>query len=403
MNFPWLRTLNLHKKRTFLRADLNIPIKNGIILQDFKLESILPSINFISKNEGKIILGTHIGRPDAKNRANLIEKDYSTQTLIPWFQNRGYEIEFEPDLILAEKKSLQKTKSILLLENLRFFSGEKDPNLQFANLLANLSDLYVNDAFGNIHRSDTSMTLLAQQFSQSKRGLGFLIEKELENLEKIRLNKSDDFIIVLGGIKIKDKIGMLENFITDSTNKKKAKALIVGGGIALAFLKAQGFCIGTLEIDNQSVELAKRILQLVKENNVKIILPIDQIVQNSKTNSVDIDKIPSDVKCIDIGPKTINLFSQEIKKSKVIFANGPMGIYDIQEGQEGTKKILQAIADANAFSVIGGGETSAAAYLFNLQNKFTFVSTGGGATLKFLGCKNPAQDMPALQAIIDEK
>jgi phosphoglycerate kinase len=397
MTFPYLDTLKLQKNRIFLRADLNVPIKNEKIVQDFKLESVIPSINYILKNNGKIILGTHIGRPDPSNRADLLNKDLSTQILIPWFLNRGYKIDYEPDLMLAEKKSLQKTDTLLLLENLRFFSGEKSPNLTFAKLLANLADLYVNDAFGNIHRADTSMTLLAQQFASSKRALGLLMEKEIENLEKIRLNRSEAFVIVLGGIKIKDKIEMLENFIT---NSNKPKALIIGGGIALAFLKAKDLCTGTLEIDEQSQALAKKISQLANENSIKTVFPVDQVILNSKTEIVDINKIPEIARCIDIGPKTVDLFAQEIKKAKVIFANGPMGIYDTQEGQEGTKKILQTIADAQAFSVVGGGDTTAAAYLFGLQEKFGFLSTGGGATLKFLGCKNPAQEMPVLKALM---
>lgn len=356
MNFKWLKTLNLNKKRVFLRADLNIPLKNEKILQDFKLEAILPTINFILKNEGKIILATHIGRPEPGNKSDWLEKSLSTQILIPWFKNRGYNIDYEADLIMAGKKSHQNYGSILLLENLRYFAGEREINLKFANLLADTADLYVNDAFGNIHRNDTSTTLLAKLFSPTKRSFGLLIEKELKNLDKIRLNKSNNFVIVLGGIKIKDKISMLENLMTNS-DKQKARALIIGGGIALAFLKAKGFCIGNIELDEQTLGMAKKILLNAQENGVEIILPIDQVIKdsgvnNSGVNIVDIEKIPTSAKCIDIGPKTISLFTQEIKNANVIFTNGTMGIYDKQEGEEGTKKILQAIASADRKSVV---------------------------------------------------
>ena len=419
MNFDWMSTLNLNKKRVFLRADLNIPIKNDQILQDFKLESILPTIDFILKNEGKIVLATHIGRPEPGNKSDLLEKSLSTQILIPWFKNRGYDIDYESDLLMDERKSHQKQNSILLLENLRFFVGERENSLKFAELLAATADLYVNDAFGNIHRTDTSTTLLAKQFSPTKRSFGLLVEKELKNLDKIRLNKSDDFIVVLGGIKIKDKIAMLENLMTN-TDKQKARAFIIGGGIALAFLKAKGLNVGSIELDEQTLGTAKKILHDAQENGVEIILPIDQVIEGSRVidsrvvdsrvedskvedlvEVVDVEKIPTSAKCIDIGPKTIKLFSQEIKKAKVIFTNGTMGIYDTQGGEVGTRSILQAIADSDALTVVGGGDATAATCIFGLQNKMDFLSTGGGATLKYLGCKHPEQEMPGLQAMLD--
>ncbi|MFA6534740.1 MAG: phosphoglycerate kinase [Candidatus Babeliales bacterium] len=416
MNFKWLKTLNLNKKRIFLRADLNISLKNDQILQDFKLEAILPTIDFILKNEGKIVLATHIGRPEPGNKSDLLEKSLSTKILIPWFKNRGYNIDYEPDLITAERKSHQNSNSILLLENLRYFVGERENSIKFAELLAATADLYVNDAFGNIHRTDTSTTLLAKQFSPTKRSFGLLIEKELKNLDQIRLNKSDNFVVVLGGIKIKDKIKMLENLMTN-TDKQKARAFIIGGGIALAFLKAKGLNVGSIELDEQTLGMAEKILHNAQKNDVEIILPVDQIIKDARVEAsmveasivenagvaeiVDVEKIPTSAKCIDIGPKTIKLFSQEIKKASVIFTNGTMGIYDMQGGEVGTQSILQAIADANALAIVGGGDATAATCIFGLQDKMDFLSTGGGATLKYLGCKNPEQEMPGLQAMLD--
>ena len=416
MNFKWLKTLNLNKKRIFLRADLNISLKNDQILQDFKLEAILPTIDFILKNEGKIVLATHIGRPEPGNKSDLLEKSLSTKILIPWFKNRGYNIDYEPDLITAERKSHQNSNSILLLENLRYFVGERENSIKFAELLAATADLYVNDAFGNIHRTDTSTTLLAKQFSPTKRSFGLLIEKELKNLDQIRLNKSDNFVVVLGGIKIKDKIKMLENLMTN-TDKQKARAFIIGGGIALAFLKAKGLNVGSIELDEQTLGMAEKILHNAQKNDVEIILPVDQIIKDARVEAsmveasivenagvaeiVDVEKIPTSAKCTDIGPKTIKLFSQEIKKASVIFTNGTMGIYDMQGGEVGTQSILQAIADANALAIVGGGDATAATCIFGLQDKMDFLSTGGGATLKYLGCKNPEQEMPGLQAMLD--
>jgi phosphoglycerate kinase len=401
MVLNWLKSLKLNKKRIFLRVDLNIPL-NISTNHDFKLEAILPTIDFILKNEGKIVLATHIGRPKPGNKADLLE--YSTKILMPWFIDHGYKIDYEPDLIIAVTKSHQKPESILLIENLRFFVGESESSTNFAQLLSNMADLYVNDAFGNIHRSDTSTTLLAQQFAPENRALGLLIEKELTNLEKIRLNKSENFVVLLGGNKIKDKIAMLENFM-QNTDKQKAKAFIIGGAIALAFCKAKGLNVGSIQIDEETLACAKKILNQAQQSGVEVILPLDQVVndkfvKNSKTEIFDIEKIPSSAKCIDIGPKSIKLFSSKINNASVIFANGPMGIYETKEGEIGTKSILQAVADSHAFSVIGGGDLTAAVHMFGLAKKMSFLSTGGGATLKYLGCKDPYQEMPGLKAML---
>lgn len=395
MSISGLKSLNLNKKRVFLRADFNIPCENGQILQDFKLQASKPTIDKILQAGSKIILGTHIGRPDLQEGKNYYEENLSTKILIPWFKKNGYSVTYEIDLMRAIQLSKTNFSDILLLENLRFFSGEKESSLNFAEILASMADIYVNDAFGSLHRNNTSITLLAQQFSRSNRAFGLLVEKEFEMLEKIRQNHSQNFVVVIGGIKLKDKIPMLEHL--------KPKAILLGGGLAMAFLKNQGLQIGNLDIDQPTLDMAEKINQYATSNKIKILLPCDQVTsEDGQIKTVDIENISSESKCIDIGPKTIDLFDREIKKSELIFFNGTMGIYTDPAAQNGTRGVLQSIANSNAFSVVGGGDAVASVCMFNLEEKFNFLSTGGGATLKYLGCTNPEQEMPGIQAMLYE-
>ncbi|MFH1644444.1 MAG: phosphoglycerate kinase [bacterium] len=365
MEIPEIQNLDLKHKRVFLRADLNVPLKNKKISQDFKLQSILPTIDYILKNGGKVILATHIGQPNAKSQTNFFDENLSTKILVPWFKKNGYEIKYEIDLKKAELESKQNFKQILLLENLRFFNGEQEQNLEFAQLLSNLADIYINDAFGVSHRNDASVTLLPQLFDKNHKAFGFLIEKEIKNLTKLKQNPEQPFMLVVGGNKIKDKIPLLKNFI----NQKLAQSILIGGAIAQPFLKKEGI---TNEI-------------LAQKNNAKIVLPTDFI----KIDNED----------VDIGPESIKIFENEIKRAKTIFANGTMGIYEKEESENGTKQILNAIANSDAFTVIGGGDAVAATFMFDLSDKIDFLSTGGGAMLAFLSCEKPFIEMPGLNSI----
>ena len=341
-----IENLNLKNKRVFLRADLNIPIQNKKISQDYKLEKIIPTIDYILKNGGKVILATHLGRPQAAGHTNFFDKDLTTKILVPWFENKGYKIKYEIDLEKAKTLSENRLDEILLLENLRFFNGEKG-NLQererFATILRELADVYVNDAFALAHRDDTSVTLLPQKFEY--KAVGFLVGKEISQLNKIKQNPEQPFVVILGGNKIKTKIPLLESFIKKKSNRPAS--IIIGGAVA------------------KDTTFLKDFLDKAKENDIKILLPVDDLND-------------------DIGPKTIKLFCEEINKAKTIFVNGTMGIYENKESQTGTKEVLQAVANSNAYTVAGGGDCIAAIHMFNLQDKFDFLSTGGGATLAFL-------------------
>ncbi|MBD3272996.1 phosphoglycerate kinase [Candidatus Dependentiae bacterium] len=349
INYSKLKDIDIKNKRVFLRADLNVPLKNKKILQDYKLEKILPTIDYILKNNGKIILATHIGRPDAKGHTNFFDESLTTKILVPWFKKKGYRIRYEIDLEKAKILSKENFDEILLLENLRFFNGEKG-NIQekekFANILKEAADIYVNDSFALAHRDDTSVTLLSKKFKI--KAIGLLVQKEISELNKIKNNPEQPFLVILGGNKLKTKLPLIKNLILKENNKPSC--IIIGGAIA------------------KDMKNENDLLKKAKENNINILLPID----NCKN---------------DIGSKTIELFIQEINKAKTIFINGTMGIYEKEESQKGTKEILNAIANSSVYSVAGGGDCVAAIYMFGLEKEFDFLSTGGGATLAYLAGK----------------
>ena len=344
-----IKNLDLAGKRVFLRADLNVPLQNKKILNSYKLESIKPTIDYIQSHGGKVILATHIGRPNALSRTNFFDENLSTKLLVPWFEQADYEIEYEIDLKQAVKKSRQDFGKILLLENLRFFNGEQQTSIQFAKLLAQCADVYVNDAFGVMHRNDTSVTLLPKQFKPENRARGLLVEKEIETLTKLKTSPTQPFIVVLGGNKIETKMPLLESLLKQP-KESRVRSILIGGAIA------------------KSID--KDFLEKAKKSKVKVLLPEDYLKIN--------DSI------IDIGPKTIERFKKEIAQAKTIFTNGPMGIYEKEEGETGSREILQTIAQSSAYSVVGGGDAVAATFRFGLENKMGFLSTGGGSTLAFL-------------------
>lgn len=367
-----IEKLDLKGKRVFLRADLNIPISDKKILQDYKLEKIIPTIDYIIKNGGKVILATHIGRPKTAEHTNFFDIDLTTKILIPWFKNKGYKIRYEVDLEKAITVSKQNFSEetfnvgeILLLENLRFFNGEKgspQEREKFATILRKTADIYINDAFALSHRDDTSVTLLPQKFEI--KSIGLLTEEEISQLNKIKKDPEQPFVLILGGNKIKTKIPLLKNLIEKENDRPSS--IIIGGAIADVFLDAKDLSKTKYNSDKEEIEFAKSFLEKAKENNIKILLPIDKLN-------------------LDIGPETIKMFCEEIKKAKTIFVNGTMGVYQKEDSQTGTKEILKSIANSNAYTVAGGGDCVAAIYMFELQNKFNFLSTGGGATLAFLG------------------
>jgi len=358
--------------RVFLRADLNVPLKNGNIVQDFRLQSILPTIKDIQQKGNKVILATHIGRPQAQTQTNFFDENLSTKIMVDWFIKHGFKITYEPDLIKAKLLSKGNVDEILLLENMRFFNGEQgtpEERKAFAALLKDLADFYVNDAFALFHRNDCSVTKLPQLFDPKNRSYGLLFKKEVEQLTKLKENVAQPFVLVVGGKKIKSKIPMLQNFLT---TKAKPAAILIGGAIAYTFLHAQEIDVGSSPVEQKYIGLAKTLLEQAEKAGVKVLLPEDHVVINGTYG--------------DIGPKTIKRFCDTIKTAKTIFINGTMGWYEKEGMQKGTKKMLACIVqNKDAYKVAGGGDCIAAIHLFNLKQSFDFLSTGGGATLHFLG------------------
>jgi phosphoglycerate kinase len=364
-----------------------------MIAQDHRLKAILPTISYLqgtALGEGKktkIILATHIGRPEPGDKANFLNKNLSTKILFNWFEKNGLEVEHEVDLLEAIEKSSKNPEKILLLENLRFFKGEVETNDEFAKLLRKCADAYVNDAFGLIHREDTSVTLLAKEFKD--REFGPLVKKEFENLSVLKENPEQPFSIVLGGSKAKTKIDLLHEFL-EQPEKKRVKKILLGGVIANTFLFSD----------------EDRFLEKAKNYGVEVFLPVDFMVTSSLEKEGKIknrEDIEKDDIIVDIGPKTIEMFSKEIFNSKTIFTNGTMGIYEKENFSTGSRKILEAVVESDAFLVIGGGDAVAAADKFGLLQKLSkktcFVSTGGGATLAYLAAKD-FKNLPAIKAMI---
>ena len=403
-----IKDLNLKDKRVFLRADLNVPLESGKITNDFRLQKILPTINYILEHGGKVILATHIGRPKTNS-----EPELSTEMLVDWFKSKNYEIKFEGNLQNAIEQSTKNFSEILLLENLRFFDGEQTKDAHptslklrrtnFAQQLAQLADIYINDAFAVMHRQDTSVTLLPLEFDKKNRAIGLLVEQELKELSKLKLSKlkkdpKKPFIVVIGGNKIATKIPLLESFVTQHVD-----TFIIGGAIANTFLKAQGFEIGTSLFEENELSTAQNFLEFSKQKNIPVLLPTDvRAIEPGNSYAVhncDIRHIVKDANIVDIGTETEKFFAQTILKAQTVFANGTMGIYTQPEYAQGTKHILQAIAARDAYSVIGGGDAVAAAQQFGFEKDIDFLSTGGGATLAFLGAHEPLNELPGLRAL----
>lgn len=396
MNKSFLHTQFLLRQRVLVRADLNVPSeKTGAIKSDQRLRAIIPTIRYIQESGGKVILATHIGRPSGIG----LEHHLSTRNLIPWFEEQGFMIDFESDLLAAQQKTYNNPQCIMLLENLRFFEGEKQYAMPFAEMLANLADLFVNDAFGTLHREDTSVALLPRLFLPQNRGWGFLVEQELAHLEPLHTAPHQPLILVLGGAKVSDKIPLLTNFLSHHA----PHAIILGGKVALPFIAANGIALGLSQPSSSEISLAAKVLLQLKQTS--LILPTDVITTKDITTCAtplvkSVKDVAADDYIIDIGPESINSFCSNLHKAQTIFLNGTMGLNEMPQGATGTKEIITAIAAIpNCITIVGGGDAGAAVETTGLTNKITFVSTGGGATLAYLGSENPWHELPGLKAL----
>lgn len=370
-----LPNMNVDEKTVFLRADLNVPLHNGIIANDFKIQAERPTIDLLLQKNAKIVLATHLGRPQVQ------EKSLSTKNLMPWFKDHGYAIEFAKDPHEAANKIKSINKTIVLLENLRFFSGEKDQSESFAQELKHCGQFYVNDAFGTLHRDDTSITLVPQLYAQQNKTIGLLIEKELHHLNKLIDNPMRPFMVILGGGKVETKLSFIENMI------KKVDKLLLCPALVFTLLKALGNPIGKSLVDNAQLENMKKVWAIPNAQKV-IALPSDyQVVLDSYNGPIEYtgtETFPNNAIGTAIGPKTITDFGLMLKKAKTIFFNATMGFSDYPETQEATKLLLKILATTDAYTVVGGGDSVKAVFEASVAKKISFLSTGGGATLAYI-------------------
>lgn len=384
MNKLTIDKVELKNKRVLVRVDFNVPLDENLnITDDTRIVESLPTIKKIIAEGGKAILMSHLGRPKGGSNPKYSLKPTAKRLS----ELLGKEVKLAPDCIGEEVKSMVNQMlngDVLILENVRFHPEEEKNDSEFAKQLADLGDVYINDAFGSAHRAHAS-TEGVTKFIKTN-AAGYLMQKELEYLGTAVTNPKRPYTAILGGAKISGKIDVINNLLD------KVDTLIIGGGMAFTFFKAQGKEIGKSLLEEEKIELAKEVLQKVKSSGVKFLLPVDVIVSSEFNNDspasiVNVDSIPSDKMGLDIGPETIKLFKEEILKSETVVWNGPMGVFEFDNFAKGTFAIAEALAEATskgAITVIGGGDSAAAIAKAGLKDKVSHVSTGGGASLEFL-------------------
>lgn len=392
-----LLDFNFKEKKALIRVDFNVPLDEDFKVTDAnRIEAAKPTIDKILADGGSVILMSHLGRPKGK------EDKYSLLHIVSKVEEvLGRKVIFSSDCIgkVAENAAKNlKEGEVLLIENLRFYKEEEEGNLDFAKKLASLGDIYVNDAFGTAHRAHASTTIIAQ-FFPNKKCFGTLLAKEIESLNRVLSNSVKPVTAVLGGSKVSSKITVIENILD------KVDHMIIGGGMTFTFVKALGGSVGNSICEDDKLQLALDILHLAKEKNVHIHIPVDVVAANAFSNDaetqiVDVRQIPEGWQGLDAGPKSLENFKEVIMNSKTILWNGPLGVFEMENFANGTIKLGEFIAESTkqgAFSLVGGGDSVAAVKQFGLEDKMSYVSTGGGAMLEMLEGKI----LPGIAAILD--
>ena len=376
-----IRDIEVKGKKVLVRCDFNVPLKDGKITDDIRIVSALPTINYLREHGARVILMSHLGRPGGEPK-----KEFSLAPVAERLTELlGEKVIFEASELVVDDKvkaaaSGLKDGEVMLLENVRFRKEETKNGAEFAKELASLGDVFVNDAFGTAHRAHASTAGIADYLPCVS---GFLIEKEVKFLGEALENPARPFVAIMGGAKVGDKLPVIRNLL------KKVDTLIIGGGMAYTFFKAQGYEIGTSILDADNVGLAKELMAEAEKLGVKLLLPVDAVCGREFKNDTEYgvfprENIPQDMMGMDVGPESVRLFTEAIKTARTVVWNGPLGVFEMPNFETGTRKIAEALADSDAVTVIGGGDSAAACEQFGLKDKMTHISTGGGASLEFL-------------------
>jgi len=388
-----LEDLDVAGKHVFVRADLNVPLEAGRITDATRIDATLPTIRYILEHGGLPIVASHLGRPQGRPAPELSLRpvaDYLRRAL-------GVPVELAPDCIGEAVERLvagARPGQVVVLENLRFHPGEENDDPSFAERLARLADVYVDDAFGAAHRAHASTAAMARFFRD--KAAGFLLRREVEFLQRLLAAPEQPFVAVLGGAKVSDKIGVLENLLG------RVQSFCIGGAMAYTFLRAQGKPVGRSRVEADKIDLAAQTLARAGARGVRVLLPVDHLAAEraaagATTRVVGADDFPAELLGVDIGPRTVDAFAREIAAARTALWNGPMGIFEIDAFGEGTMAIARALARSNGTTVVGGGDSVAALARAGLADAVTHVSTGGGASLEFL----EGRELPGLAALED--
>jgi phosphoglycerate kinase len=392
-----VRDIDVKDKRVLVRVDFNVPMNEdtGVITDDSRIRASLPTIQYLVDHKAKVILCSHLGRPKGAPEAKFSLAPVAKRLA----ELIGKPVAITSDCIGPEAENAVKalkSGDMLLLENLRFHAEEEKNGPDFARALASLADVYVNDAFGTAHRAHASIVGVTKYLQPAV--AGFLLEKELVNLGGILTNPVHPFAALLGGAKVSDKVALIENIIS------KIDYILIGGGMAATFLKSEGYEVGQSLLEADRIQTAADLIKKTKDNKVNLVLPSDVVITNEVSEKgasqvVTIDKVPKDMKIVDIGPKTFASFTKILTTCKTVFWNGPMGVYEVPQFAKGSIAVAQVLAGLKAATVIGGGSTADMVYDMKLADKMTFVSTGGGASMSFLS----GEILPGVEALSDKK